>query len=118
MGLRERFGIFGLEDHLCPFPQTKNLHRALPSSGLPADPGEGLYTVRHILIECPHFQVTMRKYFSVTDMYRLFGEINPSCIVDYLKELGVYSFLLKFLSIYFPVWGPGKNRLHRGCRGS
>ncbi|GFO04554.1 ribonuclease hi [Plakobranchus ocellatus] len=33
---------------------------------------DSLYTVRHILIECPDFQVTRRKYFSVTDMYRLF----------------------------------------------
>ncbi|GFO22330.1 hypothetical protein PoB_004883500 [Plakobranchus ocellatus] len=40
MDFRERFQIFGLDDHLCPFPQTKNLHRAYPSSGRPADPDE------------------------------------------------------------------------------
>ncbi|GFO02655.1 ribonuclease hi [Plakobranchus ocellatus] len=49
---------------------------------------DSLYTVRHILIECPDFQVTRRKYFCVTDMNRLFREVNPSCIVGYLKELG------------------------------
>ncbi|GFO49498.1 long-chain fatty acid transport protein [Plakobranchus ocellatus] len=44
MGLWEKFQIFGFEDHLCPFPLTKNLHRAHPSSGWPADPGEGQKT--------------------------------------------------------------------------
>ncbi|GFN87442.1 Pol-like protein [Plakobranchus ocellatus] len=39
---------------------------------------DSLYTVRHILIECPDFQDTRRKYFRVTDLYRLFREVNPS----------------------------------------
>ncbi|GFO26748.1 ribonuclease hi [Plakobranchus ocellatus] len=52
---------------------------------------DSLYTVRHILIECPDFQVTRRKYFCVTDLYRLFREVNPSRIVGYLKELGAYG---------------------------
>ncbi|GFO32767.1 ribonuclease hi [Plakobranchus ocellatus] len=30
---------------------------------------DSLYTVRHILIECPDFQDTKRKYFSVTDLF-------------------------------------------------
>ncbi|GFO16421.1 ribonuclease hi [Plakobranchus ocellatus] len=47
---------------------------------------DSLYTVRHILIECPDFQVTRRKYFSVTDMYRLFREVNPSRIAVICKE--------------------------------
>ncbi|GFO40684.1 RNA-directed DNA polymerase from mobile element jockey [Plakobranchus ocellatus] len=51
---------------------------------------DSLYTVRHILIECPDFQDTRRKYFRVTDLYRLFREVNPSRIVGYLKDLGVY----------------------------
>ncbi|GFO28766.1 ribonuclease hi [Plakobranchus ocellatus] len=51
---------------------------------------DSIYTVRHMLIECPDFQVTRKKYFSVTDMYTLFREVNPSRIVGYLKELGVY----------------------------
>ncbi|GFO49461.1 cytosolic phospholipase a2 [Plakobranchus ocellatus] len=42
---------------------------------------DSLYTVWHILIECPDFQDTRRKCFSVTDMYRLFREVNPSRIV-------------------------------------
>ncbi|GFN93918.1 patatin-like phospholipase domain-containing protein 2 [Plakobranchus ocellatus] len=52
---------------------------------------DSLYTVRHILIECPNLQDTRRKYFSVTDLYRLFREVNPSCIAGYLKDLGVYG---------------------------
>ncbi|GFO02030.1 hypothetical protein PoB_002853500 [Plakobranchus ocellatus] len=51
---------------------------------------DSLHNVRHILIECPDFQGTRRKYFSVTDMYRLIREVNPSHIVEYLKELDVY----------------------------
>ncbi|GFO30462.1 ribonuclease hi [Plakobranchus ocellatus] len=50
---------------------------------------DSLYTVRHIFIECPDFQVTRRKYFSVTDMYKLFREVKPHRIVGHLKELGV-----------------------------
>ncbi|GFO50065.1 Pol-like protein [Plakobranchus ocellatus] len=52
---------------------------------------DSLYTVRHILIECLDFQDTRRKYFSVTDLYRLFREVNPSRIVGYLKDLGDYG---------------------------
>ncbi|GFO49380.1 ribonuclease hi [Plakobranchus ocellatus] len=52
---------------------------------------DSLYTVRHILIECLDFQDTRKKYFSVTDLYRLFREVNPSRIVGYLKDLGVYG---------------------------
>ncbi|GFO44013.1 ribonuclease hi [Plakobranchus ocellatus] len=51
---------------------------------------DSLYSFRHSLIECPDFQVTRRKYFSITDLYRLFREVNPPRIVGYLKELGVY----------------------------
>ncbi|GFO16082.1 ribonuclease hi [Plakobranchus ocellatus] len=52
---------------------------------------DSLYTVRHILIECPDFQDTRRKYYSVTDLFRLFREVNPSRIAGYLKDLGVYG---------------------------
>ncbi|GFO12271.1 tick transposon [Plakobranchus ocellatus] len=52
---------------------------------------DSLYTVRRILIESPDLQDTRRKYFSVTDQYRLFREVNPSRIVGYLKELGIYG---------------------------
>ncbi|GFO13746.1 RNA-directed DNA polymerase from mobile element jockey [Plakobranchus ocellatus] len=52
---------------------------------------DSLYTVRHTLIERPDVQDTRRKYFSVTDLYRLFREVNPSRIAGYLKDLGVYG---------------------------
>ncbi|GFO49511.1 Pol-like protein [Plakobranchus ocellatus] len=52
---------------------------------------DSLYTVRHILIECPDFQDTRGKYYSVTDLYRLFREVNPTRIAGYLKDLGVYG---------------------------
>ncbi|GFO14329.1 hypothetical protein PoB_004083400 [Plakobranchus ocellatus] len=39
---------------------------------------------------------TRRTYFSVTDLYRLFREVNPSRIVGYLKDLGV---LWKYLRL-------------------
>ncbi|GFO43821.1 ribonuclease hi [Plakobranchus ocellatus] len=50
-----------------------------------------LYTVQHILIECSDLQDTRRKYFSLTDLNRLFREFNPSRIVGYLKDLDVYG---------------------------
>ncbi|GFO25421.1 Pol-like protein [Plakobranchus ocellatus] len=39
---------------------------------------DSLYTVRHILIECPDFQDTRRKYFSVTDLY-IFERRSCTC---------------------------------------
>ncbi|GFO46814.1 ribonuclease hi [Plakobranchus ocellatus] len=51
---------------------------------------DSLYTVRYILIECPDFQDTSRKYFTVTELYRLFQEVSPSRIFGYLKELCVH----------------------------
>ncbi|GFN97255.1 hypothetical protein PoB_002376100 [Plakobranchus ocellatus] len=38
-----------------------------------------------------NYQVTRRKSFSVTDLHRLFREVNPSHIVGSLKELSVYG---------------------------
>ncbi|GFO14992.1 tumor susceptibility gene 101 protein [Plakobranchus ocellatus] len=55
---------------------------------------DSLDTVRHILIECPDFQDTKRKYFSVTDLYRLFQEINPSRIVGNLYNIPVSLWIL------------------------
>ncbi|GFO27747.1 ATP-binding cassette sub-family a member 3 [Plakobranchus ocellatus] len=46
---------------------------------------DSLYTVRHILIECLDFQDSRRKYFSVTDLYRLFRELK-GCYGSKLKE--------------------------------
>ncbi|GFN76813.1 ribonuclease hi [Plakobranchus ocellatus] len=60
---------------------------------------DSLYAVRHILIECPDFQFIRRKYFSETDLYRLFQEVNPSRIVGYLISEALYRFLLKFITI-------------------
>ncbi|GFN89042.1 ribonuclease hi [Plakobranchus ocellatus] len=54
---------------------------------------DSLYTVRHILIECPDFQDTRRKYFGVTDLYRLFrekgGENNGSTGVSSITTTNV-----------------------------
>ncbi|GFO01681.1 Pol-like protein [Plakobranchus ocellatus] len=47
---------------------------------------DSLYTVRHILIECPDFQVIRKNYCNETDMNRLFREVNASRTVG---ELGV-----------------------------
>ena len=51
---------------------------------------DGVYTVRHILVDCSDFLWTRNRFFRVGDMYRLFREVNPLRILDYLKEIGVY----------------------------
>ena len=48
-------------------------------------------TVKHILTECSDFLDTRKSYYTETDMYRLFREVDPSKMVDYLKEIGIYQ---------------------------
>ncbi|GFN94478.1 ribonuclease hi [Plakobranchus ocellatus] len=50
---------------------------------------DSLYTVQHILIECLDFQDTRRKYFSVTDLYRLFRETIYSGGHTYERGVGI-----------------------------
>ena len=48
-------------------------------------------TVKHILIECSDFLHTREKYYKVTNLHALFREVNPSHIIEYLKEIGIYG---------------------------
>ena len=52
---------------------------------------DSLYTVRHILVECSDFADTRRKYYSTNDMGKLFREVDPSKLTEYLKEIGIYN---------------------------
>ncbi|GFN86073.1 hypothetical protein PoB_001257900 [Plakobranchus ocellatus] len=63
------------------------------------------HTVWHILIECPDFQDTRRKSFSVTVLYRLFREVNLSRKVGDLRD----SVYIEISEAYF------KALLHMLC---
>ncbi|GFO13715.1 ubiquitin-protein ligase e3b-like [Plakobranchus ocellatus] len=66
---------------------------------------DSLHTVRHILIECPDFQITRGRYFSVTDLYRLFQEVNPSRIVGLAYNETLLPILWRFLCDLGPHCG-------------
>ena len=60
------------------------------------DPPECIYfscrlTVKHILIECPDFELVQQKYFSVGSLAELFDKVSESDIIAYLKEIGFYN---------------------------
>ena len=48
-------------------------------------------TVRHILVECDDFKDIRQKHFFQEDMKELFEENEPSSIIEYLKEIGLYN---------------------------
>ena len=48
-------------------------------------------TVKHILVECTDIAEIRKKYYHQTEMFRLFREVDPSLITNFLKELDVLS---------------------------
>ena len=60
------------------------------------DPPECIYcacrlTVKHILIECPDFELSRQKYFISNTLPELFEKTPEANIMTYLKEIGLYS---------------------------
>ena len=60
------------------------------------DPSECIYyacrlTVKHILIECPDFELSRQKYFNCNSLPELFEKTPEANIMTYLKEIGLYS---------------------------
>ena len=51
---------------------------------------DNLFTVTHILIECPDFTHIRNKFYT-TDVCTLFREVGPSRIAECLKEIGIYN---------------------------
>ena len=60
------------------------------------DPPECIYcacrlTVKHILIECPDYELSRQKYFNCNTLPELFEKTPEANIMTYLKEIGLYS---------------------------
>ena len=47
-------------------------------------------TVKHILIECPDFELSRQKYFNCNCLTKLFEKTSEANIMTYLKEIGLY----------------------------
>ena len=47
-------------------------------------------TVSHILVDCFEYSHVRQKYYSVPDLKTLFEHTDPSLILDFLKESGLY----------------------------
>jgi ribonuclease HI len=51
---------------------------------------QSILSVKHIFIECVDFDILRRRFFNVSSMKQLFEEVNPSKILSYLKEIGLF----------------------------
>ena len=52
---------------------------------------DSFFTVKHFLVECSDFHDTRIRFYNVTDMYRLFREVRPSKVLNFVKEIGIYG---------------------------
>ena len=48
-------------------------------------------TVKHILIQCPALTSTRNKYFTVSSMKDLFGNVAARNIINFIKDSHFYS---------------------------
>ena len=48
-------------------------------------------TVEHILLHCPAFTASRLKYFNVSSLFELFNSVSAPNIVNFLKEIHLYS---------------------------
>ena len=50
-------------------------------------------TVKHILIECNFLKIIRRRHYDVTDLNQLFKTVSSKRILDFVKDIGLYSSL-------------------------
>ena len=43
-------------------------------------------TVEHVLLECNHYNVARRRYFSVSSLYELFDMVNAQNILGFIRD--------------------------------
>jgi ribonuclease HI len=53
-------------------------------------PCQAPLTVKHILLECIDFYQTRLRYFNVRSLKQLFEEVEPSTLLSFIKEIGLY----------------------------
>ena len=53
-------------------------------------PCQASLTVKHILVECVDFGLARAQYYDVQDVKELFDTVNPSVIMLFLREIGLY----------------------------
>ena len=49
------------------------------------------YTVKHILIDCVQYQQIRRRHFNVDSLKELFDKVQPETIIQFLKDINLYS---------------------------
>ena len=47
-------------------------------------------SVKHILIDCVDFALIRQKYFQVSSMKDLLDKVDPSLIINFIKEIGLF----------------------------
>ena len=70
--------------------QQRGPNKQAPSCHFCYDPEEAL-TVNHLLIECTEFRYVRRRYYHAPDLQHLFENTPPRQILNFLKEVHLYS---------------------------
>ena len=47
-------------------------------------------TVEHVLLHCQTWNAVRAHHYTVTNLLDLFNQVNPRCIVDFIKAIGFY----------------------------
>ena len=50
-----------------------------------------LLSVKHILMDCKHLEQSRIKYFKLNSLKELFESTHPKKILEYLKDINLYS---------------------------
>jgi len=48
------------------------------------------FTVSHVLLDCIDFDVSRVNYFDVNSLYELFQKVDPSSLLDFIREIGLF----------------------------
>ena len=49
------------------------------------------YTIKHILLDCVDFADTRKLFYTATDMFDLFTNITKEKILDFIREIGLFT---------------------------
>ena len=52
---------------------------------------QALYTVRHILIDCADLTFIRQRFYNVNNLKELFDKVNIDTILNFLKEVNLFT---------------------------
>jgi ribonuclease HI len=49
-----------------------------------------IITIKHIFVECPQYQQQRQEHLKNRSLQFIFNEMNPNCIIDFIKSCNIY----------------------------